>query len=77
MGASGKATIYYFTFNFIAPEISCKTAEEISKQELERAVQAFTDSVKITNETLPLLARLIRLSKFQGKIEAKKEMSKC
>ena len=55
------------------------TTEEISKQELEQAVQAFTESVKITNETLPLLAMLIRLAKAQGKIEARNEMKtgKC
>lgn len=45
--------------------------EEITQQELEKAVSEFTDSVELTNETLPLLARLIRLAKIQGKIEAK------
>ena len=55
------------------------TTEEISNQELEQAVQAFTESVKITNETLPMLAMLIRLAKAQGKIEARNEMKtgKC
>ena len=50
---------------------------EINTEELERAVQDFTDAVEITNETLPLLAILIRLAKAQGKIEARKEMNKC
>lgn len=45
--------------------------EEITQQELVKAVAEFTDSVALTNETLPLLARLIRLAKVQGKIEAK------
>ena len=47
--------------------------EEITQQELEKAVAEFTDSVTLTNETLPLFARLIRLAKLQGKIEAIKE----
>jgi|TARA_B110000902_G_scaffold187774_1_gene212473 hypothetical protein len=45
--------------------------EEITQQELVKAVAEFTDSVVLTNETLPLLARLIRLAKIQGKIEGR------
>jgi hypothetical protein len=45
--------------------------EEITQEELHTAISEFTDSVVLTNETLPLLARLIRLAKVQGKIEAK------
>ena len=47
--------------------------EEITQQELVKAVAEFTDSVTLTDETLPLFARLIRLAKAQGKIEALKE----
>ena len=43
---------------------------DITDGELDKVIDEFVDAVPLTKKTPPLLMRLIRLCKLQGKIEA-------